>query len=193
MDIPSVFAVQVGGRTLEFPVVPLANAPLSIALFDSQGDLALCDFLAERLIATARDQGHDPDSLDVILTAGKAITLAEATARKLGIVRLSIAEKQAKNFWPTSFGVPSRSITGGKQEQLVVGGRRAEMLRGKRILVIDDVISTGESIHALIGIARHFGEASLVMAPFAEGGTGALQPVDGVPTVVLASLPVWHH
>lgn len=193
MDLPSVFPVLVGGRTLEFPVVPLANAPISIALFDSQGDLALCDFLAEQLVATARGQGHDLDTLDVILTAGKAITLAEATARRLGIAQLSIAEKQVKNFWPTSFGIPSRSITGGKQERLVVGGRRAEMLQGKRILVIDDVISTGESIRALTGIARHFGEACLVMAPFAEGDTSALRSVDGVPAVVLASLPVWHH
>ena len=191
MDIPSVFTVQIGGRALEFPVVPLANASVSIALFDSQGDLPLCDFLAGQLATAAQNLGYALGTLDVILTAGKAISLAEATARKIGIAQLSIAEKQAKNFWPTSFGIASRSITGGKQEQLVVGGRRAEMLRGKRILVIDDVISTGESIRALVGIARHFGEAALVMAPFAEGGTHAMQSVDGVPAVVLASLPVW--
>lgn len=191
MEAPSTFTVLVGGRTLELPVVPLSNASISIALFDSLGDLALCDFLAEQLIAQAQRRGIDLALIDVILTAGKAVTLAESTARKMGIMALSIAEKQVKNYWQKAFSVPSRSITGEKQEQLVVGGRRADMLQGKRILIIDDVISTGESIRALVKIARHFGEAALVMAPFVEGDGHAVSMVEDVPAVVLGSLPVW--
>lgn len=191
MDAISTFSVLIGDRTLEFPIVPLANAPISIALFDSLGDLALCDFLAEQLVSRAQGRGIDLEAIDVILTAGKAITLAESTARRMGVAELSVAEKQAKSFWTTSFCVPSRSITGGKPEQLVLGGRRAELLKGKRILILDDVISTGESIQALIKLARHFGEASLIMAAFVEGDGHDTQSIEDIPAVVLGSLPVW--
>ncbi|MDL2318429.1 hypothetical protein LJC74_05035 [Eubacteriales bacterium OttesenSCG-928-A19] len=191
MDVPLTFSVQIGGHTLELPVVPLSNAPVSIALFDSLGDLALCDFLAERMIAVTRDRGIELEHIDVILTAGKAVTLAESTARRLGMLEIAVAERQAKSFWPESFGAVSRSITGGKQERLVVGGRRAKLLAGKRILIIDDVISTGESIRALTRIARHYGEPSLIMAPFFEGDHSGVKLIEGIPAVVLKSLPVW--
>lgn len=191
MATPATYSVLIGKRTLELPVVPLASAPISIALFDSLGDLALSDFLAGEMIAQAQDRGIDLGRIDAILTAGKAVTLAESTARKLGIPELSVAEKQPKNYWSDAFGVPLRSITGGRQEQLVVGGRRVKLLEGKRILLIDDVISTGGSIRGLIQIAKHFGEAALVMVPFVEGGSVEGTAVEGIPLVALGSLPVW--
>lgn len=193
MEAPSTHSVCIGGRTLQLPVVPLTGAPISIALFDSLGDLELCDFLAEQLAAAARCRGIDPGCADVILTAGKAVTLAEAMAHRMRLAELSIAEKQPKNYWQTYYALPLRSITGQTQAQLVVGGRRADMLRGKRILIVDDVISTGQSIRALVGIAAHFGEPALVMAPFIEGDAGADLPrtVEGLPAVVLGRLPVW--
>lgn len=191
MNIPTTFEVTLGGRALTFPVVPLAGGKVSIALFDSQGDIGLCDFLAEQMLAAARARGIDLDAIDVILTAGKAITLAGSVARGMRLAQVSVAEKQAKNFWPEPFAVQSRSITGGRQEQLVIGGRRAQLLAGKRILIVDDVISTGESMRALAQIARHFGEAALIMAPFAEGAHGVPDEAEGIPAVVLAGLPVW--
>lgn len=191
MDTPATYSITIGGHALELPVVKLASAPLSIALFDSLGDIALCDFLAGEMILAARSRGIRLDRQGAILTAGKAVTLAESVARGLGLNGLAVAEKQAKSFWDEPYAVPSRSITGGKQEQLVVGGRRAALLEGKQILIIDDVISTGESIRALIQIANHFGEASLVMAPFVEGGSGGTEEVFGIPAVSLGNLPVW--
>lgn len=192
MDAPTTFPVVIGEDTLHLPVVALRGAPIKIALADTLGDLPVCDLLVSRLLHRAKERGVDLASVDVILTAGKAVTLADALARRMGIPQLAVAEKKQKSFWPEAYAVPSRSITGGQTEELTIGGRRAELIRGKRILVIDDVISTGESIHALVQMGEHFGDVVLVMAPFVEGDQGAVvTEVQGRPAVTLAFLPVW--
>lgn len=192
MTAPHTYPVTLGGKTIELPVVKLETAPIRIALADTLGDWQLCDFLAECLLNKAKEEGLDTAAVDVILTAGKAVTLAGALARQMGIPDVAVAEKKAKSFWAGTYQVPSRSITGGEPERFVVGGRRAEMMKGKRILVLDDVISTGESIQALISIADHFGTVSMVMAPFVEGDQEAIVTVvKGYPAVTLCYLPVW--
>lgn len=192
MEKPSVFSVSIYGHTIELPVVQLSKSPVSIALADTLGDWRLCDTLADCMMQKAAEMNLDLAQVEVILTAGKAVTLAESLARKLNVTDVSVAEKSVKSFWLETFQVPSKSITGGKTEQLIIGGRRAAMLKGKRILVIDDVISTGESIHALSRIAAHFGEVVVVMAPFVEGDQETvLTQVEGYPAVTLVYLPVW--
>lgn len=192
MPKPREYTVAFCGRTITLPVVQLEGAPLSIALADTLGDWQLCDTLADCLIERAEARGLTMRGAGALLTAGKAVTLAQCLARRLGIASLAVAEKQAKSFWQDAYVVPSRSITGGRSEQLTLGGRRADMLRGASILVVDDVISTGESIHALTRIAAHYGRVAMVAAPFMEGSDGSLpDAIEGYPAVTLAHLPIW--
>lgn len=191
MAIPDNYSVIIDGRELVLPVVPLRGAPIHIALFDSLGDWRLCDFLVGAMLRHAAERGVDLGGVEAILTAGKAVTLGGALARAMGLESLSVAEKIEKNFWQDSFSARSHSITGGQDECLVVGGRRADMLRGRRVLVLDDVISTGRSIRALAKIARHYGTLVAVMAPFVEDQGALPETVEGAPAITLASLPVW--
>lgn len=192
MDPSSIYPVTIGERTIELPIVKLSNAPVRIALADTLGDWPLCDFLAEALLAKARQTQVPLEDIQVILSAGKATTLAGSLARKMGISEYAIAEKRAKSFWSDPFGVPAKSITSQQNEQLIIGGRRAAMLKGQKILVVDDVISTGDSIHALIEIAEHYGQVAAVMAPFVEGDqSNVVSRIEGFPAATLTYLPVW--
>lgn len=192
MNHPDTYTASICGHEIILPVVPLQNTSIHIALADTLGDWQLCDLLAGCLLERAAQQGISLQNAGAILSAGKAVTLAESLARKLGTVNVALAEKADKNFWPDTYAVPSRSITSGKDEQLVVGGRRAAMLKSKEILVVDDVISTGQSIRALAQIGAHFGRVMAIAAPFIEGHSVLLpESMDGYPLVTLAGLPIW--
>lgn len=192
MDIPTVYSVTIAGRRIDLPVVHLPGTPVHIALLDSLGDWQLSDFLAAQLIARAREMGVALDGVDAILSAGKAVTLAQCIARALNIPALAIAEKQPKSFWTDAYAVPSRSITGQQSEHLTIGGRRAEMIADANILVVDDVISTGGSIKALAAIAEHFGRVTAVMAACVEGDQGnVVSQIEGYPAATLCYLPIW--
>lgn len=192
MEFPTVYTVTIAGRRIDLPVVHLPGTPVRIALADTLGDWQLCDFLAGQLIARAKDDGIALGEVNAVLSAGKAVTLAQCIARMLDIPALAVAEKQPKSFWTDTYTVPSRSITGQQSEHLNIGGRRAEMITDANILVVDDVISTGGSIRALSAIAEHFGRVTAVMAAFVEGEQGnVVSQIEGHPAATLCYLPIW--
>ena len=85
----------------------------------------------------------------MLLTAeAKGIPLVYEMARQSGKPYF-IARKYPKLYMPNPISVNVRSITTDKEQTLYLDGAEADLIRGKRVLIVDDVISTGESLHAL--------------------------------------------
>ena len=85
----------------------------------------------------------------LIAPEAKAIPLLYEMARQSGAEKYFIARKGAKAYMSGVFEVEVRSITTMHIQKLVIDKADAEMINGKRILILDDVISTGESLHAM--------------------------------------------
>ena len=157
------YHMTVAGLERDLPICPL-NDKLSIAGFVIFGD-------QELTVACARDLLAKAPEYDYILTAeAKGIPLAHEMARQHGDRDYFIARKNTKLYMSSVFESSVRSITTDKQQTLYLDGADAEKMRGKRILIVDDVISTGESLHALeVLVEKAGGIICGKMAILAEG------------------------
>ena len=137
---------------------------LSIAGFVIFGD-------QELTVACARDLLAKAPEYDYILTAeAKGIPLAHEMARQSGAKRYFLARKAPKLYMTGVFESSVRSITTAKEQTLYLDVADAELMKGKRILVVDDVISTGESLKALeVLVEKAGGIIAGRMAILAEG------------------------
>ena len=142
--------MTVAGLERDLPVCPL-NENLSIAGFVILGDQELTVACAKELLARAPEY-------DYILTAeAKGIPLAHEMARQAGDRKHIIARKGAKLYMQDPFCVTVQSITTAKEQKLYLDGADAQLMKGKRILIVDDVISTGESLRALEALVEQVG------------------------------------
>ena len=145
------------------PICPL-NENLSIAGFVIFGDQELTVACARELLARAPEY-------DYIITAeAKGIPLAHEMARQAGDKKYILARKGPKLYMRDIFSVTVNSITTAKEQKLYLDGADAALMKGKKILVVDDVISTGESLRALEALVEKAGgEICGRMAILAEG------------------------
>ena len=98
------------------------------------------------------------DSYDYMLTAeAKSIPLIHEMARQSGAEKYFIARKGSKVYMPDPIHVSVRSITTLRQQDLFLGADDCARIKGRRILIVDDVISTGESLHALEELVKTAG------------------------------------
>ena len=126
---------------------------------------------AKLTVACARELLKRAPEYDYILTAeAKGIPLAHEMARQHEDESYFIARKYPKLYMTGVFEVVVRSITTDKEQKLYLDTAEADMMRGKRVLIVDDVISTGESIAALETLVKKAG-GNIVgkMAVLAEG------------------------
>lgn len=157
------YNIEVAGLKRDLPICPL-NDKLCIAGFVIFGD-------PELTVATARDLLAIAPEHDVIITAeSKGIPLAHEMARQEGANRYLLARKATKLYMKNVFGVEVDSITTDHRQHLYLDGADAEFMKGKRVLIVDDVISTGESLKALEKLVEAAG-GNIVgrMAILAEG------------------------
>lgn len=126
---------------------------------------------AKLTVACARELLKKAPEYDYILTAeAKGIPLAHEMARQNEDETYFIARKYPKLYMQGVFEVNVRSITTDKVQSLYLDTVEAEQMKGKRILIVDDVISTGESLRALEELVKKAG-GNIVgkMAVLAEG------------------------
>lgn len=157
------YTIKVAGLERQLPLCPLGDK-LMIAAFVIFGDMELTT-------ACARELNKRVPENDVMITAeSKGIPLICEMARLGNIKRYVLARKEPKLYMQDVFSVDVRSITTGHIQRLCLDGKDAQYIRGKRVLIVDDVISTGESLHALEELVRHAGgEIVGRMAILAEG------------------------
>ena len=157
------YSMTVAGLKRDLPICPV-NENLSIAGFVIFGD-------QELTVACARELLKKAPEYDYIITAeAKGIPLAHEMARQAGDAKYFVARKGSKLYMRDTFGVAVRSITTDREQHLYLDGEDAAMMKGKRILIVDDVISTGESLNALEALVRKAGGTICGrMAILAEG------------------------
>ena len=157
------YRMKVAGLERDLPICPL-NDKLSIAGFVIFGD-------QELTVACARELLKRAPEYDYIITAeAKGIPLAHEMARQAGDKKYILARKGPKLYMRDIFSVTVNSITTAKEQKLYLDGADAALMKGKRILIVDDVISTGESLRALEALVEKAGgQICGRMAILAEG------------------------
>ena len=144
------YRMKVAGLDRDLPICPV-NDKLYIAGFVIFGDPELTVACARELLAKAPEY-------DYIITAeAKGIPLAHEMARQAGDERYILARKGTKLYMRDILEVSVRSITTNREQHLYLDGEDAARMAGKRILIVDDVISTGESLGALEALVEKAG------------------------------------
>ncbi|MCD7859992.1 MAG: adenine phosphoribosyltransferase [Firmicutes bacterium] len=175
------YHMTVAGLERDLPICPVSDT-LYIAGFVIFGDPELTVACARELLARAPEY-------DYIITAeAKGIPLAHEMARQAGDRRYILARKGAKLYMHDVFEVSEHSITTAKEQHLYLDGEDAAIMKGKKILIVDDVISTGESLHALEALVEKAGGSICGrMAILAEGDAQERSDL-----IYLEKLPLFH-
>ena len=157
------YHMTVAGLERDLPICRVSDS-LSIAGFVIFGDQELTVACARELLSRAPEY-------DYILTAeAKGIPLAHEMARQHGDAKYILARKAPKLYMRDVFEVSVHSITTAREQHLYLDGNDAKLMQGKKILIVDDVISTGESLAALEALVQKAGgEICGRMTILAEG------------------------
>jgi adenine phosphoribosyltransferase len=138
------YPIDIAGLHRELPICRITD-DLYIGAFICFGDQELSVACARELLKLVPQ-----DSYDYIFTAeAKSIPLIHEMARQSGASKYFIARKGPKAYMPDPLHVEDQSITTAGIQKLYLGRDDAEMIKGKRILIMDDVISTGGSLKAM--------------------------------------------
>jgi len=158
-----VYPMEVAGVKRELPICRVNDA-LYIAGFVVFGD-------QELTVACARALLEKAPEYDYLITAeAKGIPLAHEMARQSGAQKYFLARKAPKLYMTGVFSSTVKSITTEKEQTLYLDTADAELMKGKKILIVDDVISTGESLRALETLVEEAGGIIAGrMAVLAEG------------------------
>ena len=157
------YPMKIAGLDRKLPLCPISDE-LMIGAFVIFGD-------PELTVAVARELNQRVPEHDVLITAeSKGIPLIHEMARQAGEPRYLLARKSVKLYMRDVFSAEVRSITTDHKQVLYLDGDDAAFMKGKRIVIIDDVISTGESLKALEQLVNEAGgEIVGRMAILAEG------------------------
>ena len=173
--------MTIAGLERQLPICRVTDE-LYIAGFVIFGD-------PELTVACARDLLKVAPEYDYIITAeAKGIPLAHEMARQAGNEKYFLARKGPKLYMRDIFGVDVKSITTEKEQHLYLDGVDAELMKGKRILIVDDVISTGESLTALEALVEKAG--GIVCGRMAILAEGDAQSRDDL--IYLEKLPLFN-
>ena len=175
------YPMTIAGIKRELPLCKVAD-DFYIGAFIMFGDAEITVACAKELLARA------PKEYDYLLTAeAKSIPLIHEM-RQSGASEYFVARKGMKVYLTDPIHVQVRSITTQHDQDLYLSGADAAKMKGKKILIVDDVISTGESLHALEELVHQAGgEVAGRMAVLAEGDAQKREDI-----VYLEKLPVFN-
>ncbi len=144
------YPLQVAGLKRDLPICKVTD-DLYIGAFVIFGDVELTVACASALLKIA------PEFDYMISPEAKSIPLIHEMARQNGNNKYILARKVPKLYMRDLFKAEVTSITTAKPQVLYLDGGDAKLMEGKRILVVDDVISTGESIRAVEELVKKAG------------------------------------
>ena len=175
------YPIDIAGMKRDLPICRVTD-DLYIGAFVIFGDVELTIHCAKELLARAPEYDY------LIAPEAKAIPLLYEMARQSHAKKYFLARKKAKAYMSGVFEVNVQSITTAGVQTLVLDTEDAAMMRGKRMLLLDDVISTGESMHALEELVNKAGGVIAGrMSILAEGEAKSRDDI-----TYLASLPLFH-
>jgi adenine phosphoribosyltransferase len=147
----NVYVVDFEGFKAELPILPLPSG-INIAFFNLHGDNELTEHCAKLLAKHLTD-------CEVVLTAeSKGLQLAHCVSRNLGQRYYAVARKSKKLYVQDGIEVTiEASITTGKEQKLYLSKHDVELLKGKKVAIVDDVVSTGASLSGLEALVEKAG------------------------------------
>lgn len=157
------YTMEIAGVKRDLELFPI-NDTTCIAAFIMFGDVEITQASAAKLLDRAPD-------FDIIFTAeAKSIPLIYEMAKQAGMNDYIIARKAKKMYMKNIVEVEVASITTAGKQHLYLGQTEVDKIRGKRVLIVDDVISTGSSLKAMEDLVKKAG-GNIVgkMAVLAEG------------------------
>ena len=173
--------IDIAGLKRQLPICRVTD-DLYIGAFVIFGDVELTVHCARELLKRAPEYDY------LIAPEAKAIPLIYEMARQSGAEKYFLARKKAKAYMQGVFEVKVQSITTAGEQTLVLDAEDAAQLKGKRLLVLDDVISTGESLRAMEALVEKVGGVIAgKMAILAEGDAAERDDI-----ITLAPLPLFN-
>ena len=159
-----VYPMDIAGLHRELPICKVTD-DLYIGAFVMFGDVELTVHCAAELLKLTPEYDY------LIAPEAKAIPLVYEMARQSGAKKYFIARKGPKVYMPDPISVADQSITTLAQQMLYLGSDDAALIKGKKIVIMDDVISTGGSLKAMEALVHKAGgEVVAKIAVLAEGG-----------------------
>ncbi|MCL2391287.1 MAG: adenine phosphoribosyltransferase [Oscillospiraceae bacterium] len=157
------YTLNVAGLERKLQICKISD-DLSIAAFVLFGDVEMTVAAAEHLLKVAPEH-------DIIITAeAKGIPLIHEMARQNGESTYIVARKVVKLYMKEVFTVELQSITTQNKQALHIDIAEAAAMKGKKVLIVDDVISTGESLRAVEKLVKEAGGTVVgKMSVLAEG------------------------
>lgn len=175
------YEMDIAGLKRDLPLCKVTD-DLYIGAFVMFGDVELTVHCAAELLKRAPEYDY------IIAPEAKAIPLLYEMARQSGAEKYFLARKGAKAYMSGVFEVNVKSITTMSMQKLVIDTADAERIKGKRMLIVDDVISTGESLHAMEELVKRAG--GIIAGKMAVLAEGDAQHRDDI--ICLAPLPLFN-
>ncbi len=137
------FNIDIVGYNADLPILPLPSG-INIAFFNLHGNSEMTEHCGKELAKLV-------EGCDVVLTAeSKGLQLSHVVARQLGQKFYAVARKSKKLYMQDGIEVEiESSITTGLMQKLYLSKHDADLLKGKKVAIIDDVVSTGNSLLGL--------------------------------------------
>ncbi len=180
MEQQEYYTVKIVGLERHLPLLEVAPG-VRIAIFNMLGDTQVVKAVAKELA------GRLPKGADVIATpAEKSIPLAYELSVQTGLPYV-VVRKERKPYMLNCLSAEVVSITTGKPQTLWLDGKDRALIKGKRVIIVDDVISTGSTLRGLRDlIAKAEGRIVAEAAVFTEG-----DPAQWKGIIALGNLPVF--
>jgi adenine phosphoribosyltransferase len=174
------YTIDIAGMKRDLTLYPITD-DLCIAAFVIFGDVEITVHAAKELLKKA------PDFEYILAPEAKAIPLAYEMSRQSGKPYI-VARKKAKAYMSGIISVTLQSITTAGEQTLIMDAEDAAKIKGKRVIILDDVISTGESLRATEALVDKAGGIKVAkMAIVAEGAAW-----DRTDITVLGKLPLFN-
>jgi adenine phosphoribosyltransferase len=173
--------VDIKGFEAHLPILPLPSG-ISIAFFNLHGDSELTEHCAKELAKELSD-------CDVLITAeSKGLQLTHCVARELGQRYYAVARKSRKLYMQDGIEITmGSSITTGMEQKLFLSKHDEDLLKGKKVGIVDDVVSTGASLEGLELLVKKAGgiihKKAFVLAE--------ADAADRKDVIYLASIPIF--
>lgn len=175
------YVIDFCGVQANLPILPLPSG-VKICFFNLHGNVLLTEKCAELLTKKIGD-------CEVLITAeSKGLQLTHCVARNMGMPFYAVARKSKKLYMQDGIDVPiASSITTGKEQRLYLSRHDVELIKGKKVCIVDDVVSTGASLAGLEALVEKAGGIVYKKAFVLAEGEAANRPdviyLDKIPVI----------
>ena len=145
------YDINIDGFETKLPILAISDT-VKICFFNLHGDTFLTEHCGKQLAKFAKD-------CDVLITAeSKGLQLTHVVARELDMPFYAVARKSKKLYMQDGVSISyGSSITTGKAQEFFLSAHDVDLIKGKKVAIVDDVISTGESLKGLEALVEKAG------------------------------------